>query len=133
MNSAGVRLVDSCGWLHVFKGTGLAERYRTIVEEARHDVLVPTIVLYEVAKVLERDMGETVTMECVLRMQQEKLIDLTDALALEASSVSLAHGLAMADAIVYATARQYEATLYTSDTDLKGLPGVQFVGQKPSE
>jgi len=33
----------------------------------------------------------------------------------------------MADAIVYATARQYKATLYTSDSDLKDLPGVQFI------
>lgn len=122
-----MRLVDSCGWLHVFKGTALADTYRNILQEAESETLVPTIVLYEVAKVLERDMGGTVSMECVLRMQQEKLIDLTDALALEASSISLAHGLAMADAIVYATSRQYEATLYTSDADLKGLPGVQFI------
>jgi predicted nucleic acid-binding protein len=122
-----MRLVDSCGWLHIFKGAELADTYRNILEDGKSDILVPTIVLYEVAKVLERDMGEAVTMECVLRMQQEKLIDLTDTLALKASSTSLAHGLAMADAIVYATARQYEATLYTSDADLKGLPGVQFI------
>jgi len=122
-----MRLVDSCGWLHVFKDTALADTYRNILQEAESETLVPTIVLYEVAKVLERDMGETVTMECVLRMQQEKLIDLTDALALEASSTSLTHGLAMADAIVYATARQYEATLYTSDADLKALPGTHFI------
>ncbi|MDQ6958670.1 MAG: type II toxin-antitoxin system VapC family toxin [Mariprofundaceae bacterium] len=122
-----MRLVDSCGWLHVFKGTALADTYRSILQEAESETLVPTIVLYEVAKVLERDMGETVTMECVLRMQQEKLIDLSDALALEASSTSLAHGLAIADAIVYAIARQHEATLYTSDADLKGLPGVHFI------
>jgi len=122
-----MRLVDSCGWLHVFKDTALADTYRKILEEAESETLVPTIVLYEVAKVLERDMGASVTMECVLLMEQEKLIDLTDALALEASSTSLAHGLAMADAIVYATARQYEATLYTSDADLKGLPGIRFI------
>jgi len=128
-----MRLVDSCGWLHVFKDTALADTYRNILQEVESETLVPTIVLYEVAKVLKRDMGETVMMECVLRMQQEKLIDLTDALALEASSTSLAHGLAMADAIVYATARQYEATLYTSDADLKGLSGVQFIGQPSSE
>ena len=122
-----MRLVDSCGWLHIFKGTALADTYRHILEDGDSDTLVPTIVLYEVAKVLGRDMGETVTMECVLRMRQEKVIGLTDSLALDASSISLEHGLAMADAIVYATAREHEATLYTSDADLKGLPSVQFV------
>lgn len=128
-----MRLVDSCGWLHVFKGTVLADTYRNLLQEAESKTIVPTIVLYEVAKVLARDMGETVTMECVLRMQQEQLMDLTDTLALQASSLSLVHGLAMADAIIYATAHQHEATLYTSDTDLKGLPGVQFIDQPSSE
>lgn len=127
-----MRLVDSCGWLHVFKNTSLADTYRNILQEAESETLVPTIVLYEVAKVIERDIGEIVAMECVLRIQQEKIIDLTDALALEAAGISLAHGLAMADAIVYATARQYKATLYTSDANLKGLPGVQFIGWSPS-
>jgi predicted nucleic acid-binding protein len=39
----------------------------------------------------------------------------------------LQHGLAMADAIVYATARDQEAQLITGDADLKDLPGVVYV------
>lgn len=66
-------------------------------------------------------------MECVLRMQQEKVVELTESLALEAASMALAHKLARTDAVVYATARQYNATQYTSNTDLQGLPGVQFI------
>ncbi len=124
-----MRLVDSCGWLHVFRGSALADTYRNILQEAESETLVPSVVLYEVAKVLTRDMGEGIAMECVLRMQREKLIDLTESLALDASGAALAHGLAMADAIIYTTARRYDATLYTSDADLKGLPGVQFIDQ----
>jgi predicted nucleic acid-binding protein len=33
----------------------------------------------------------------------------------------------MSDALVYATARQQDAELHTSDDDLKGLKGVVFV------
>jgi len=120
-----VKLVDSCGWLHLFKNTALANTYRNILQET--DLLVPTIVLYEVAKVLKRDIGESVSMACALRMQQSTVVGLTDVLALEAADVALERGLAMADAIIYATAQRYDARLYSSDADLKGLPGVQFI------
>jgi predicted nucleic acid-binding protein len=122
-----MKLVDSCGWLHLFKNTALAETYRNILQEAESETIVPTIVLYEVAKVLKRDVGESVAMECTLRMQQAKVVGFTDVLALEAADVALERGLAMADAIIFATAQRYDAELYTSDVDLKGSPGVQFI------
>jgi len=120
-----MKLVDSCGWLHLFKNSPLADTYRTILQET--DILVPTIVLYEVTKVLKRDIGESASMACALRMQQATVVGLTDVLALEAADMALEHGLAMADAIIYATAQRFDATLYSSDADLKGLPGVQFI------
>jgi predicted nucleic acid-binding protein len=42
--------------------------------------------------------------------------------ALAAADVSLAHGLAMADSLVYATARRHRAQLVTADADLEDLP-----------
>jgi predicted nucleic acid-binding protein len=50
-----------------------------------------------------------------------------ESLALEAAEVSLALGLAMADSLVYATARRYGARLATSDADFDGLPGAVVV------
>lgn len=50
-------------------------------------------------------------------------------LALLAADFSLAHGLAMSDAIVYATARAQDARLLTGDADMKDLPGVQYFGK----
>jgi len=125
-HNIGLLLEDSCGWLHLFKNSPLADTYRNILQET--DILVPTIVLYEVTKVLKRDIGESVSMACALRMQQATVIGLTEVLALEAADMALEHGLAMAaDAIIYATAQRFDATLYSSDADLKGLPGVQFI------
>ena len=43
------------------------------------------------------------------------------------ADLSLRHGLAMADAIVYAAAEDQEAEVVTGDADLKDLPGVVFV------
>ncbi len=122
-----MKLVDSCGWLHVFKNTALADTYRNILQQTEPEIVVPTIVLYEVAKVLKRDVGESVAMACALRMQQSSVVGLTDMLALEAADVALERGLAMADAIIYATAIRFDAELYTSDIDLKGFPRVQFI------
>lgn len=121
------RVVDACGWLHVFKGDALADDYRRIIEDERAHILVPVIAIYEVAKVLERDVGEAVAMACVLRMQRETVVAMTERLALGAARLSLEHGLAMADAMIYATAREHDAELVTSDADLKGLPGVTFL------
>ena len=45
-----------------------------------------------------------------------------ESLALEAADLSLAHGLAMADSLVYATARWHGAKLVTADADFANLP-----------
>ena len=55
------------------------------------------------------------------------MIPLTEPIALLAADLSLRHGLAMADAVVYATARDQEAQLITGDADLKDLPGVVYI------
>ncbi len=51
-----------------------------------------------------------------------------------AAELSHSHGLSTADALIYATALENGLTLYTSDTDLKGKPGVHFVrAKKPGQ
>ena len=50
-----------------------------------------------------------------------------ESIAYLAADLSLRHGLAMADAIVYATAKDQDAQVVTGDADLKDLPGVIYV------
>ena len=47
--------------------------------------------------------------------------------ALEAADGALERRLAMADAIVYATARRFGATLVTADADFEDLPDVVLI------
>jgi predicted nucleic acid-binding protein len=54
-------------------------------------------------------------------------VPVEESLALEAADVSLELGLAMADSIVYATARRHGATLVTADADFAGLPGAVVI------
>jgi predicted nucleic acid-binding protein len=52
---------------------------------------------------------------------------LAESLALEAADVALEHGLAMADAIIFATASRHEAQIVTGDVDFDGLPRVTLL------
>jgi len=61
------------------------------------------------------------------RLNATQVVQLTDSSAFLAADVSLRHGLTVADAIVYATAKDQEAEVNTGDADLKDLPGVVYV------
>jgi predicted nucleic acid-binding protein len=54
------------------------------------------------------------------------VIAITEDLALYAADLSAIHQLAMADALIYATALANNATLWTQDVDFKGLPNVRY-------
>ena len=49
------------------------------------------------------------------------------ALALAAARLSVDLGVPMADSIMLATARAWDATLWTEDSDFDGVPGVKYV------
>lgn len=61
------------------------------------------------------------------QIRATQIIPLPESLALLAADVSLEYGLAMADAVVYATARDQDARLVTSDADFKTIPAVEYV------
>lgn len=122
-----MRLVDSCGWLEFFTDGPLGDRYGKELSGDLGEILVPTIVLYEVYKFLLRTSSEETAIRCTAHMTQGQMVELDGALAVESAEISVRHGLAMADAIVYATARKHDARLITSDADLKGKEGVTFL------
>lgn len=119
-------LIDSCGWLEWFTNGELADDYRKyLIKNDR--LLVPTIVLYEVYKVLKREAGEEKALLAFGHMKNTEVVDFDENLSLRAADLALLHNLAMADAIVYATALHYNSKLITSDGDLKDLAQVTFI------
>ena len=78
-------------------------------------------------KVVRRDLSEERAIEAVAAMHRDEVVALDESLAIEGADISLAHGLAMADAIVYATALHYRATLVTGNADFEGLPSVVLI------
>ncbi|MFI5198088.1 MAG: type II toxin-antitoxin system VapC family toxin [Thermoanaerobaculia bacterium] len=121
--------MDSSGWLEVFRGGPHADRVARLLADPE-EILTSTIVVYEVYKVLKRDASEEDALQAVAQMLRTNVVPLSETLALEAADTSLEHSLAMADAIVYATARSRGAELVTTDADLEGLPGVVFLSKK---
>ena len=122
-------IVDSCGWLEWFSDGQLADQYHKYLSD-REQLIVPAIVIYEVYKVLKREVGEEKALLAVGHMKETRIIPLDETLALAAADVSLQENLAMADAIILATARFYNCTIITSNSDLKGKFGVQFMPKK---
>jgi predicted nucleic acid-binding protein len=124
-----VILVDSSGWIEFFTGGSQAARYAPYLTEPSQ-VITPTVVVYEVYKIIKRERTEEEALLAVAQIQKTQLVHLTATIALDAADLSLEHGLAMADSIVYATAKTHQAELVTSDSDLRGLPGVTYVPKR---
>lgn len=122
-------LVDSSGWIQYFTAGQLADKYASYIKNIRA-IRTPTIVLYEVYKMIKREKGEETALLIAGQINRTKVIPLSDSIALSAADISLQYRLAMADAIVYATAQEENSKLITSDADLKGLPGVVYYPTK---
>ncbi len=118
-------LVDSSGWIEHLTDGPQADAYDQYL--SADDLLVPTVVIYEVYKFMKREVSEEAAIAVTGRMRAGRVVLLDESLALEAADLSLQYGLAMADAIVYAGARGHGAVLVTSDEDFAHLPGVLYL------
>ncbi len=124
-------VVDSSGWLEFLTDGPLAGEYARRLRQPA-SVITPTIVVYEVYKHTKRLRGEKSAVDAVAAMQKTQLMPLNEELALVAADLSLENKLPMADAIILATARLYEAEVITSDADFDGVPGVTYIA-KPGQ
>lgn len=120
-------LVDTCGWLEYFTEGPLAGSYAPYLEKNQQELLVPVIVVYEVYKFLKRETDEELALAAIAQLENCKIAFLDSSLAMEAADISAEHRLTMADAIVYATARHYQAELISSDADFEHLADVRFI------
>jgi predicted nucleic acid-binding protein len=120
-----VNVVDSSAWLEYFAGGPNAADFAKAIEEPEK-LVVPTLTLYEVFKRFLQQRSESDALRAVGVMQQGTLVDLTGSLSLAAAPLSLEYKLTLADAVIYATARSYQAVLWSQDAHFKGLPGVEY-------
>jgi toxin FitB len=116
-------LIDSSGWLEYIGKDTKAELFRPYFKR-QESLLVPTVVLYEVRKVLLLRSPIYVADCFVSEALRYTIVDLSREIALEASQLSARHKSHMADAFIYATALHHKAQLLTSDAHFANLPAV---------
>ena len=119
-------IIDSSGWLEFFADGPNANIFSIPLSDASQ-LLVPVITMYEVFKVVMRQRNEDDAFQAIALMRQGTIIELSEAIALEAAKSSLMYKTPMADSIILATAHQYNAELWTQDVDFKNIPGVKYI------
>lgn len=120
-----MNVVDSSAWLEYFADGPNASEFAHAVETPEH-LVVPALTVYEVYKRICQIKDESAALEAVGVMLQGRVVDLSATLAIESARLSLASGLAMADAAILATARAEEAVVWTQDSHFEGIPGVEY-------
>lgn len=123
-------VVDSSGWIEFFTDGPLADDYARKLRNLS-SIITPAVVIYEVYKWLKREVSEDDGIIAVSAMQRTQIIPVDTELALSAADLSLEYGLAMADAMVLAAARKFDAELVTSDRDFERVAGVTYLPNKP--
>jgi predicted nucleic acid-binding protein len=114
-------LVDSSGWIEFLGDGPLADRFAPFFEREER-LIVPAIVLYEVYKKLLSVRGSTAADRFLSAALRARVVPIDERLAVLAARISLDRRLAMADAMIYATALASGARLVTADVHFKGLP-----------
>ena len=125
-----LNVVDSSAWLAYLADEGSAAQFADAIEDTVN-LVVPAICILEVFKVVARQRGETDATRAAAVMLQGKVVDLDATLALSAARIGIARKLPLADSVVYATAQQAGAILWTQDDDFTGLPDVHYVPKSP--
>jgi len=120
-----MNVVDSSAWLSYFAGDNNSSVFSKPIE-ALDTLLVPSITVTEVFKHVLRLRGEESALEIIAHMTQGKVISLDTQIAIDAGSYGVQHKLPLADSIIYASTIKHNATLWTQDSDFKGLPSVKF-------
>lgn len=121
-----MNVVDSSGWLEYIAGGPNAGFFAKAIESTG-ELVVPTLSLYEVFKRILQQREEGDALQIIAVMHQGQVAELSSDLALQAARLSRDLRLPMADSIMLATARAFDATFWTQDADFDGIAGVKYV------
>lgn len=123
-------LIDSSGWLEYFTAGPNANRFEKIIVAHATELVVPTIVLYEIFKKILLDKDEEHALQTIGQLKKFRIIPMDEDLSLSAAKISKEYKLPMADSYIYATAKKFKATIWTQDEDFIGLENVVYIEKK---
>ena len=118
-------IVDTCGWIEWLTDGQLAEVYAPFLADSEN-LIVPTLVQFELYRWCLREKNEAIALDVIGLTEACRVRPLDTRIALSAADLCAQHKLAMADAVVYASALAANAELLTSDGHFTALPGVRY-------
>jgi predicted nucleic acid-binding protein len=124
-----MNVVDSSGWLEYLSDGVNADFFAPPIED-EENLVTPTICIYEVFRQVLGELGEERALDAVGILSRGVVVELSQQEAIEAARISVQFKLAMADSIILATARAYQATLWTQDAHFREIEGVQYIEKK---
>jgi toxin FitB len=124
-----MNVVDSSGWLEYFVRGPNTTFFKPALHKTE-SLLVPTICIYEVYKWIVSQRDDEEALAAIAWMTTAQMADLNQEIAIQAADFSREYKLAMADSVIYATARAFRATLWTQDAHFSGLEGVEFIEKR---
>lgn len=124
-----MNVVDSSGWLEYLIDGENADFFAQPIEDEAN-LVTPTICFYEVFKRVLLEFGEERALDAIGSMSRGVIVELNRQDAIEAARLSVQQKLAMADSLILATARVYEATLWTQDAHFKDIEDVRYIEKR---
>ena len=120
-----MNIVDSSLWIEYFLENDIDISIINSIKDTKK-LYVPSICLYEVyKKFLSVNDIEKANLATSI-MQYATVISVTPRIAILAAKLSKEHKLPMADSIIYATAKIYNAKIYTQDKHFENLEQVYY-------
>ena len=123
--------VDSSGWIEFFLGSAAGRTFKPIIEQTA-ELIVPAVSIFEVHRFLSRTATADRRDKAIEVMCRSTVIELNITRAIAASDVAQKYKLAMADAVMYSIAREFNAAFWTQDVDYKDLAGVSYHAKSPA-
>jgi len=120
-----MNLVDSSGWLEYLAEGKNAKFFAPAIEKT-DQLIVSTINLYEIYKKILSEKDEHTAIQVIGLMQQAKVVEVNSTIAIQAAKFSFEQKIPMTDSLIYITAKQNNAIVWTQDIDFKDLDGVKY-------
>ncbi|MEO5771149.1 MAG: type II toxin-antitoxin system VapC family toxin [Burkholderiaceae bacterium] len=120
-----MKLADTCVWVELLADTPTGRRYRSLFATPEQ-VLVPTLVLFELRRWALRELGDADADRVMAATRNAHIVPLVEATALLAAELTVQYKLPALDALIYASALHHGATLITCDAHFEALPGVEY-------
>ena len=118
-------VLDSSGWIEWVSGGAGAAKFEPLIAVPDR-LIVPAIAVYETVRWALHGADANRAQRVAARMRLSQIVEIDADLAVAAAKLSIEHRLAMADSMIYATARRFGAELWTQDADFEGLVGVRY-------